>query len=44
MEEGLLVVALWVNQLFGADHARYQIETALPSDACNAVTNPRISN
>lgn len=43
MEEGILVVALWALGS-RADYARYQIETALPSDACNAVPNPRISN
>jgi|SoiMethySBSTD1v2_1073268.scaffolds.fasta_scaffold222980_2 hypothetical protein len=40
--EGILVVALWDSGARSA-HARRQIQTALPSDACPAVTNPRIS-
>jgi hypothetical protein len=44
MEEGILVVALWAVDFSESNDARSQIETALPSDACNAVSNPRISN
>lgn len=44
MEEGILVVAVWALGSLEPSYARSQIETALPSDACNAVPNPRISN
>jgi hypothetical protein len=44
MEEGILVVTLWAIGSSEPNDARCQIETALPSDACNAVANPRISN
>lgn len=43
LEDGTLVVAVWALASTEASDARPSIENALPSNACNAVTNRRIS-